>query len=58
MTRTKIPVRKTSQKTRTPAPVGWASIRRTMQARLVAPVLATLGLLKPGEKMPRAPKGK
>lgn len=53
MTRTKIPVRKTSQKTRTPAPAGWQDTRKRMKACLMAPALAALGLLKPGEKLPR-----
>jgi hypothetical protein len=51
--KTEIPVRKVSQKVKRPAPAGWAGIRKTMQARLMAPALAALGLLKPGEKLPR-----
>lgn len=52
--KTKIPVRKTSQKTRTPAPAGWASIRKSMQAVMLAPVAEMLGMLKPGGRMPRS----
>lgn len=52
--KTKIPVRKTSQKTRTPAPAGWRDVRSRMRAVMLAPVAEMLGMLKPGGRMPRS----